>query len=264
MAPAETLAVGVAGLGSVGLGVARSIDGGAVTGLRLAAVSSRSPRADDDRMSCLGGHVQSVPLEALASLADVIVECLPPECFKTLAEPVVQSKGKVMVVASAGALLAADDLIEEALKNGVRIIVPSGAVTGLDGLRAAMQTGIDRVRLVTRKPPLSLGLQEALEQPVCVFEGMAREAISRFPKNINVAATVSMAGLGADRTEVQIWADPAVSSNQHELHVWSPLGEMTSISVNAPSASNPRTSAITGFSILAALQRLREPISIGS
>lgn len=258
------LTVGVAGLGSVGLRVARALDRGAVPGLRLAAVSSRTGRAGDERMACLSGDVRLVALDALAGRADVIVECLPPERFTALAGPVVRMRGKVLVAASAGALLAADEIGREALRNGVRIIVPSGAVAGLDGLRAAMLAGVERVRLVTRKPPASLGFRDAPQEPVRVFHGTAREAIARFPRNINVAATISLAGLGADRTEVQIWADPAASANRHELHLWSIAGQMTATTVNAPDPANPKSSAITGYSILAALRRLREPLTVGS
>lgn len=264
MAPLEMLTVGVAGLGSVGLIVARALNEGAVHGLRLAAVSSRSARAGDERTSCLHDDVRLVEPGALVDLADVVVECLPPDCFAALADPVVRTKGKVLVVASVGALLAAEKTIDEARRNSVRIIVPSGAVAGLDGLRAATLAGIERVRLVTRKPPASLGLEEAPKAPVCVFDGAALEAIPRFPRNINVAATISMAGLGAERTEVQIWADPAVTQNRHELQVWSGAGQMTATTINAPDPTNPRSSVITGHSILAALKRFREPLSIGS
>lgn len=264
MTPDRMLKVGVAGLGPVGLTVARALDEGVVPGLRLAAVSSRTARAGDERIAGLHEGVEVVDLEALAGAADVIVECLPPDCFIRLAGPVVRTKGKALVVASAGALLAAEETIDEARRNGVRIIVPSGVVAGLDGLRAAMLAGIERVRLVTRKPPASPGLEATPEAPVCVFGGMAQEAISRFPKNINVAATISMAGLGADRTEVQIWADPAAMENRHELLVWSRVGQITATTINAPDPANPCTSAITGHSILAALKRLGEPLSIGS
>jgi len=97
-----------------------------------------------------------------------------------------------------------------------------------------------------------------------LFEGTAREAVRLYPKNINVAATISLAGLGPDATEVEIWADPNVTGNRHELHLRSLAGEVRSIAINLPDADNPSSSAITGFSVLAALRRLNDPVSIGS
>nr|WP_272212304.1 aspartate dehydrogenase domain-containing protein [Marinicella sp. W31]MDC2878217.1 DUF108 domain-containing protein [Marinicella sp. W31] len=141
-----------------------------------------------------------------------------PDAFTTLAEPMLRQAGKTFVVASVGQLLMTDGFLDQARAAGVRILAPSGAIAGLDGLRAATEIGLDAVHLKTRKLPLSFGKSietddgpvatETITEPLCIFAGTARQSIAAFPKNINVAATVALAGLGADATSVEIWADP--------------------------------------------------------
>ncbi len=260
--PVSTVAV--AGLGSVGLRVAQALDAGDVPGMRLVAVSARTAAPGDRRMASFSDAVALTPLDRMAMLAEIVVECLPPARFAELAAPVVSTPGRTLVVASVGALLTAGPLLETARQTGVRILAPSGAVAGLDGVRAARLAGLTRVRLVTRKPPAAFGVSAGDGAAVLLFDGTARQAVDRFPKNINVAATVSLAGLGPDRTEVQIWADPAVTENRHELQVWSAAGTMTATTVNRPDPANPKSSAVTGHSLLAALRRLTDPVSVGS
>ena len=264
--------VAVAGLGPVGFKVAAALDRG-IDGLVLAAVSA----ADRDRAA---GRVERfqrpppvLPADALAEAADVVVECLPPAVFFQVARPAI-SRGRVLVVASAGALIATDGLAADAAQTGARIIVPSGAIAGLDGLRAASEAGLEEVRLTTRKPPRSFGAEvtvggrnvatQGIAEPLLLFSGSAREAIRRFPVNVNVAAAVSLAGLGPDRTEVEVWADPAARRNEHRLDILSSASEFTATSVNLPDPDNPKTSAITGHAMVAALRRLVAPLVVGT
>lgn len=270
----DGMRVAVAGLGSVGMRVAAALDAGEMPGLRLTAVSAQTLRAGDKRMSRFGSSVVAVEAQRLIDHGDVVVECLPPSAFAEVAEPVVRRRGAVLVAVSVGALLERADLVETAHSNGARILAPSGAVAGLDALRAAALAGLKRVRLVTRKPPASFGesllvggqtvAANTLEEACVVFTGSARDAVRAFPKNVNVAATVSLAGLGPDRTEVEIRADPDCTKNTHELTIWSDAGMVTAVSANAPDDVNPKSSAITAYSVLACLRRLSEPFSIGS
>lgn len=269
----QSLAVAVAGLGSIGLRVARALDEG-VTGFRLAAVASSSVARAEAAVSGFRSTPRVAALDALPQGADIVIECLPPAVFPVLAEHVFASAPSYFLVVSAGALLSADDIATRAAAAGVRVVVPSGAVSGLDSLRAAREIGLKTVRLVTRKPPRSFGtsvtidgaqvMTASITQPLKLFQGSAREAVRLFPKNINVAATVSLAGLGPDATEVEIWADPDVSGNCHEMHLQSLGGAAKSAAVNLPDVHNPASSAITAFSVLAALRRLNDPISVGS
>jgi aspartate dehydrogenase len=270
---AAALRVAVAGLGSIGLKVALALDRG-VPGLALAAVAVREPASARARLARLRGAPAVVPLARLAERADVVVECLPPAVFLEAARPVLE-RGRTLVPASAGALLEHDEECRAiAARTGARIVVPSGAIVGVDGLRAAAAAGLEEVSMVTRKPPASFGAEvqvdgrvlrtSEIEAPVRLYAGSAREAIRRLPVNVNVAAAVSLAGLGADRTRVEVWADPGVERNRHQLRVRSAVGEFTAAVDNLPDPENPKTSAVTAYSIIGALRRMVEPVAVGS
>lgn len=255
-------AVAVAGLGSIGIKVARTLDNG-MPGLRLAAVAASSVERAQQHVSEFRKPPQTVELEELPDHAEIVVECLPPELFGALAGPTLRM-GRTLVAATVGGLLANPDILALARSGCGRIVVPSGAIAGLDALQAAKEAGLESVLLVTRKPLSAFedGIAED-GQARCLFQGTAREAVARFPKNINVAASVSLAGLGPDRTEVEIWADPAVKLNTHELHIRSRTGEVFVRAANLPDIENPKSSAVTGHSIIAAVRRLADPINIG-
>lgn len=255
--------VGVAGLGSVGLKVARALDKG-LPGLRLACVCASTPDRAAQRVAGFRSAPVAVSLEDLPQRASVVIECLPPELFPAIAGPVLAAGG-TLVVASVGGLLRHRELLQDPGLQRGRIVVPSGAVAGLDALAAAREAGLHSVKLVTRKPPAAFddGVADHA-QARCIFSGTATEAVARFPKNINVAATVSLAGLGPEATQVEIWADPAVSQNTHELFIRSEAGEIYVRSANLPDPENPKSSAVTGHSIVAALRRMTGPLCIGT
>lgn len=258
---ADVRKVAVAGLGAVGLKVAAALARG-MDGLELAAVSAADPERAQARMAGFAQMPPVEPLERLPELADIVVECLPPSLFRTLALPTLAA-GRTLVAASAGALVANEDLLARARAGEGRILLPSGALAGLDGLHAAVEAGLEAVTLLTRKPPTSLGGTETAEAS-CLFAGTAREAIARFPVNVNVAATVALAGLGPDLTRVEVWSDPALMRNEHHLSVTSRAGSFTLVARNWPDPDNPKSSAITGFSLIAALRRLTVPVTIGT
>jgi aspartate dehydrogenase len=263
----------IAGLGAIGLAVARAVDAGTVPGIRLVAVSAR------DRTRALGalGGFESVPrlagLAELAEEADVVVECLPAQQFAAVAYPAVEH-GRIFMPLSVGALIDHMPLVERAQATGARIIVPTGALLGLDAVRAAAEGRIASVRIITRKPPHGLAgapllvergiVLEGLKQPLQVFEGSAREAIAGFPANVNVAVALSLAGVGPDATRAEIWADPAATRNTHTIVVKSDSSDLTMTIENIPSEENPRTGRITALSVLAALRRLTAPLVVGS
>lgn len=270
--PTCRLRVAIGGLGAVGGALARRLDAG-IPGLVLAAVSARDRTRAAGRVAGLRRPVPVVPLDELAALGEVIVECAPAAVFDALAEPAVAA-GRRLIVISAGALLDRPALIERARETGARIIVPSGALLGLDALRAAAEGEITSVRLVTRKPPAGLagapyladqGLSlDGLEAPLRVFAGTAREGVRHFPANVNVAAALSLAGIGAERTELEIWADPGIARNCHRVEVEADSARFTLEIENVPSEENPRTGRITALSVIAALRRLTAPLQIGT
>ena len=265
--------VAVAGLGTVGFEVAQRIDGGDVEGLTLAAVSARDHVRARERMAGFRAPVEVVVAGDLAERADIVVECAPAAVFREIAEPVVRA-GKVLVAISVGALLDHADLVETARATGAQIVVPSGAVMGLDAVRGAAESGIESVTMITRKPPKGLrgapylvehGISvDGLDAPLKVFEGSAREGARGFPANVNVAAALGLAGVGPDRTRLEIWADPGVTRNTHEIRLEAQTLRFHLRIENVPSRENPRTGRSVAPSVVAALRRFVAPLVVGT
>jgi aspartate dehydrogenase len=266
------LRVAVAGFGAIGQALARRLDTG-IPGLTLAAVAARN--VERVRAATAGFH-KPPPVESLARLAehaDIVVECLPAAAFLEVAEPTLRA-GRILVVASVGQLLAQPQLRELALRHGGRIVVPTGALIGLDAVVAAAEGEIRSVKMVTRKPPKGLAGAphlvanridvERITTPTLVFSGSAREAVKGFPANVNVAAALSLAGIGPDRTTIEVWADPTLDRNKHTIEVEADSARFSMTIENVPSEENPRTGKITALSVIACLRKLVSPVSIGT
>ena len=270
--PATDLRVAVAGFGTVGRALAHRLDR-SLPGLRLVAVSARDRGKATAEAAELESQVAVEPLSRLPQLADVIVECLPAAAFREVAEATLDA-GRILIAVSGGALLDNLDLVERARIRGGRIIVPTGALLGLDAVQAAAQGTIHSVKMVTRKPPL--GLAEApfviehginlqdLTVPRKLFEGSARDAVRGFPANVNVAAALSLAGIGADRTMIEIWADPSLDRNFHTIEVDSDSAQFTLSIKNIPSDENPKTGRITALSVIATLRKYIAVLQVGT
>jgi aspartate dehydrogenase len=266
------MTVGIAGLGTVGAPVAKALADG-IPGLDLVAVvSGRRDRAEA-RLREAGISVPVVSVAELVERADVIVECVPAAAFRSVAEPALGA-GRILVTVSGAALLDAPDLIPLAERNGGRIVLVTGALLGLDAVRAAAEGELRSVRIVSRKPPRSLrGAPylvahnidvEKVDKATKVFDGSAREGARGFPANLNVAAALSLAGLGPDATRLEIWADPAVTRNIHTIEVDADSARFTMTIENVPSAENPATGRITPLSVIAALRSLVAPLRVGT
>jgi aspartate dehydrogenase len=264
------LQVGLAGLGAVGREVARRLAAG-IPGLRLKAVAVRDPKKAH---STLAGFedVKIVSAEALAESCDVVVEGLPPKEFRTVAVPAIE-RGRIFIPLSVGQLLENGDLVERARETGARILVPTGALLGLDAVRAAAEGLIRSVTMVTRKPPAGLEgapylverkiLLAGLKAPLKVFDGSAREGARGFPANVNVAAALSLAGIGPDKTRLEIWADPAIERNIHKIEVNADAARFSMTIENVPS-ENPRTGRIVAQSVVALLRGLVSELRVGT
>jgi len=268
----KELTVGIGGFGVIGEAVARRLDVG-IPGLRLSAVSARRTERAGNRMSDMSVPVPVVSLSELSAYAEVIVECAPASAFMDVAGPAVDG-GKIFIPLSCGMLLRHEGLPDRAAKSGARIIVPTGALLGLDAVRAASEGDLRSVRMVTRKPPN--GLKGAphlakndinvddLKEPLLVFEGTARDAAAGFPANVNVAAALSLAGLGADKTMIEIWADPTVTRNTHNIKVDSDATRFDMTIEGVPSLENPATGMLTPLSVIATLRGLVSPMRVGT
>jgi aspartate dehydrogenase len=263
--------VAVAGLGAIGAAVVRELDRG-IEGLALAAVSAQNIEKHRAWLDALKTVPEALPIEKLADAPDIVVECAPSRLVRSIVAPVV-ARGKTAIVLSVGALLENEDLIDLAKENGGQIVVPTGALIGLDAVTAAAEGTIHSVRMVTRKPLQGLAGAphlvennlsiEGLTEPLRIFEGTAREAAKGFPANLNVAVALSLAGIGPDRTRVEIWADPTVTRNTHRIEVDSDSARFSMSIENIPS-ENPRTGRITALSVIACLRKQRASLRIGT
>ena len=266
-----SLRVAIAGLGPIGMKVAQALDRG-IDGLVLTAVSVQNPEKHQSWLGKLTAPPAILPIEQLSEAADIVIECAPGKLLRSIVAPFV-TKGKTAIVLSAGALLDNEDLIALAKQNGGQIVVPTGALIGLDAVTAAAVETIHSVRMVTRKPVQGLAGApyivennidiERITEPLRIFEGTAREAAKGFPANLNVAVALSLAGIGPDRTRLEIWADPTVTRNIHRVEVESDSARFSMSIENIPS-ENPKTGRITALSVIAYLRKLRSPLRVGT
>ena len=270
MTQSKPLLIGLAGLGAVGLEVARHLIAGG-PGLTLAAIAVR----DAEKARRALPQIDSIaikPATALADDCDVVVECLPPALFREIANSAID-KGRIFMPLSVAQLLDNWDLVERAKQKGARILPPTGALLGLDAVRAAAEGTVHSIKMTTRKPPGGLEgapyLRErnitlvGLDKPLKLFEGTAREGARGFPTNVNVAAALSLAGIGPDRTRLEIWADPALTRNTHRIEVEADTARFT-MSIEGVPSENPRTGRLVPLSTVAALRGLVSELKVGT
>lgn len=272
MADGRNLRVAIGGFGAVGKTLARALDKG-IAGLALTAVSARDRERARQGLFGFASPPPVVGLAELAELADIVVECCPAAHFADVAGPAVE-RGRIFVPTSVGALLDHMHLIDRARQTGARIVAPTGALLGLDAVRAAAEGNIREVRIVTNKPPGGLAGAphivahnidlSAITEPTLVFSGSAREAIKGFPANVNVAVALSLAGIGPDKTRIDIWADPTVTRNVHRIVCDSDSAKFEMKIENIPSPENPRTGLITALSVIACLRGMVSPLRVGT
>jgi aspartate dehydrogenase len=263
--------VAIAGLGAIGRVLARRLHEG-IPGLTLACAAVRDRAKAQAWLDAQGINCPLVELGALPEHAELAVECAPAAVIEDICRPMLEA-GKAVMVLSAGALLSRPHLMDLARERQGQIIVPTGALLGLDAVTAAAEGKIASVRMTTRKPPnglagapylVSNGISvDGLNAAKRVFAGSAREAAAGFPANVNVAAALSLAGIGPDATTIEIWADPAVDRNCHTIEVDSDSAKFSLTIANVPS-ENPRTGRITALSVLAALRKLHAPLRVGT
>jgi len=267
----NTRRVAVVGLGPIGSKVVKALDEG-IDGLVLVAVSVQHPAKHEGFLAGLKRRPAVLPIDGLSAVADIVIECAPSSLVRSIVAPFVGS-GRTAIVLSAGALLENEDLIELARRNGGQIVVPTGALIGLDAVTAAAEGKIQSVKMVTRKPVTGLAGApylvennidiESIKEPLRIFQGTAREAAKGFPANLNVAVALSLAGFGPDRTTLEIWADPALTRNVHRVEVESDSARFSMSIENIPS-ENPKTGRITALSVIACLRKYRSPLRVGT
>lgn len=255
--------IALIGFGTIGKEVARGLR--EQTGYQLAALCRRADARLDAGIERLG------TFQALRQWQpDLVVEAAGQQAVHDYAACVLRA-GIPFLVSSVGAL--ADQAYVAHLRNvadtaRTRVLVPSGAVASLDYLRAIRNDPAADVTYESRKPVAAwtAELQAAGHDPstlsheVMLYEGPADTAARKYPKNLNVAATLALAGVGMDRTRVRVVADPAATGNQHVLHVTSAAGSLQTQLTNHPATSNPKTSAVVAHSVRAAIHHYLDPM----
>jgi aspartate dehydrogenase len=268
----QTLPVGLIGLGSMGSFVAREIMKGEIPGIRLLAAADIRPPSPG-LLQELRQHSVSF-VQSFEGLGDfpirLVIECANQKVVAESADFFL-AKGMDLLLMSVGALVQGSlfsRLTSRAQEKGCRIYLPSGAIGAIDALQAAKLRGLDEVTLTTRKPPQSLSQVEGvdlenLKEPRVLYEGPASEAVVKFPQNVNVAATLSLAGLGPEKTRVRVVADPGVHQNIHEIHARGTFGSFEIRLANWPNPDNPKTSLLSCLSVVSLLKRIRETVQMG-
>lgn len=263
--------IGVVGCGSLGQSILRAVDSGRLA-VKVAGVSSRGEERARSFLATLSNPPPLLGLEDLVERSDLLVEAAGGHVVNDLAERAF-GKGKDLMVISIGAILEHPELMDLARSSGCRLILPSGAIAGLDAVKGACAGQVDHVRLVSRKPPHALkgapfltehGISlEGLDEERRLFSGPARDAVKGFPDNLNVSAALSLAGIGPDATTVEIWAVPGLTRNCHDIEVEGEFGLLRVHIENIPS-ENPKTGRLTALSILRTIQDETDSVRIGT
>lgn len=267
------LKVGVVGCGTIGSEICRAIDQEMVQA-SLVAVSDIDPARAADLARSLKRPLPICPLTDLIGASELVVEAASRAAAPAIIRQSLERSRDVMVMSVGGLLGCADEMLRLAERQGRRLYVPSGAIGGLDAIKGAMAGRVSKVTLTTRKPPRGLegapyvvekGIDlKALKEPTVIFSGSAREAVPAFPANVNVAAALSLAGIGADKTEVRVLADPTSGKNVHEIEAEGDFGKLFVRMENVPSPANPKTSYMAALSAIALLRRITASLVVGT
>lgn len=266
--------VGIIGCGTIGSKIAEHIDKNLKGKAKLTVICD----VDLKKAERLSGTLKSRPkvtsTEGLIKSADLVVEAASSKVSGDVAGKALNAGKDVMVMSTGGLLKNYRSLFALAEKRKAHIYLPSGAICGLDGLKGAKFSKIQKVTLTTRKPPrgfegapyvvrnnIDLG---GINDDRVLFEGDALKAMEGFPANINVAATLSLCGIGPKKTKVKIVASPAIKRNIHEIEVEGAFGKLIARTENVPSPGNPKTSYMAVLSAIATLEGILQGVKVGT
>jgi aspartate dehydrogenase len=268
---ARPLTVGVVGLGAIGRRVCQALDAG-LPGVTLAGATARSRERAEAFLKSLGAPAPFLTLDELVDASEVVVEASTQAHLQEIA-PKALGAGRDLIVLSCGALLGRSDWVALAEQHGCRILVPSGAIAGLDAVKGGAVGPITSVTMESRKAPAGwagapwvvqqkIDLDDIREETL-IFEGPATAACPAFPANVNVLAALSMAGVGPERTTTRIFAVPGLTRNTHRIQVEGEFGSLSIEVRNVPS-ENPRTGRLSYLSTIALLRDLGATLRVGT
>jgi aspartate dehydrogenase len=258
--------VGLAGCGTIGSQLALSVDSGKVPNASLVSLFDVvQSNAESLKSKLKNATAYSDFNKFISSDIDIVVEAASQDAVRKFAKTVLEA-GKDVMIMSVGALADVtflSELLAASKKKGGRIYIPTGAIAGIDAIRSVRHL-LESVTLTTTKSPKALAgapffetskiKLDKITEKTTVYEGAAADAVRAFPANVNVAAVLSLAGIGVDKTKVRIVADPAATTNQHEIVATGGFGELRIAVSNVPSPGNPKTSFLA---VLSAIECLR-------
>ncbi|HXM83040.1 MAG TPA: aspartate dehydrogenase [Burkholderiales bacterium] len=269
--------VALLGAGTIARLVLDHLRRGELPGMEITAVAGRTSASRGSVLAREFGVRYVAGREALlATRPEVIVEAASHDAVREHLVALLEA-GASVVVLSAGAL--ADDALRAAAeraaqRSAARLYVPSGGIGGLDALKAACAAGVDEVSIQVAKPPAAWkgipyvearGIDlDRLKSEHVLFDGPAREGVPHFPQNVNIAAVLSLAGVGWERTRLKVVADPALTLNTHTIRVAGRSGRFTVVLENVPAPENPKTSWLACYSVLAALRSIHSQVRYGT
>lgn len=266
--------IGIIGCGTIGSKIAEHIDANLKGKAKIAALSD----IDTEKAKRLAASLRSRPKVVFAGRliksVDLVVEAASAKFSGRIAKEAIGAGKDILVMSTGGLLKEYGSLFKLAESKRANLYLPSGAICGLDGLKGARISKIRKVTLTTRKPPegfkgapyvvknkIDLG---GIRSDKVLFEGNAIKAMEGFPANINVAATLSLCGIGPERTKVRIIASPSIKRNIHEIEAEGKFGRLTARTENVPSPDNPKTSYMAILSAIATLEGIMGKVKVGT
>ena len=235
---------------------------GKLENILIAGVYDKNPNAAEEFKKKFGVRIFE-EVDDMIKECDIILECASQEAVFQYGEKIL-SNGRSLIVMSSGAFSNTSFLKKMrgiAREKNVKIYLPSGAILGLDGIKAGKFSELERVELIVRKNPRSFKIRDEKEK--VLYDGDAKRGVSLYPMNVNIASTISLAGIGFEKTRLKIISDPKVDRNIHEILAKGSFGEFRIKIKNVTSKRNPRTSILAAYSVLALLERLTSELEIG-
>ena len=266
------LKIGLLGVGAIGRTIATALDQKQIKA-ELVALSDQDAARAAELSAELSSHPPVVSIDAMIERSDLAVEAASQAALPEFV-PKALARGRDMLIMSVGGLLGRQEWFRHAEEQGCRIYVPSGAITGLDGIKSASIGRIEAAELTSRKPVAALkgskyvvdrGIRlDSLSEDTVIFEGPAEEAARAFPATSNVAASLRLAVEPSAPVCVRVVAVPGGNENVHEIRVRGEFGRLSMRVENVPSKSNPRTSQLAAFSAIATLKNLTQSLRVGT
>jgi aspartate dehydrogenase len=238
--------IGIVGLGTIGSELKKTID--------------KIPKAELIGIYDIDDDKRTTDLDSLINQADLIIETAHPDIVKQVLEKCIEKKKDILSL-SIGGVLAFPNIFERIKQAGINLYLPSGAVAGIDAIKAVNGEATS-ITLTTTKPAKTLN--QNITEKQLIFQGNAIKAVKEFPTSINVAAILSLASIGPENVNVKIFADPNITNNQHEICMEGPFGKITTKVENLPSENNPKTSYLAIASAKKTLKQIFEKVKIGT